>query len=84
VPARGSHGQIRQGSIFDHLEHDRRGADLQERRDLAEVRVSDDHVQPPVLFGIGVGFVPGIDDGLFSVVSSPTSVSKKSARWVIW
>ena len=44
-------------AVFDHREHDRGRADLEERRDLAQVRVADDHVQAPVLLRIGVRFV---------------------------
>ena len=36
--------------------------DLQEGRDLRQVRVADDHVQPAVLLRIGVRFVAGVDD----------------------
>ena len=49
-------------AVLDHLEHDRGGPDLQERRDLAHVRVADDHVQPPVPLGVGVRLVARVDD----------------------
>ena len=49
-------------AVFDHREHDRGRADLQERRDLAQVRVADDHVQPAVLLRIGVRLVARVDD----------------------
>ena len=49
-------------AVFDHREHDRGRADLEERRDLAEVRVADDHVQPAVLLRIGVRFVARVHD----------------------
>ena len=38
------------------------GPDLQEGRDLAQVGVADDHVQPPVLLGVGVRLVARVDD----------------------
>ena len=48
--------------VLDHREHDRGGADLEERRDLAQVRVADDHVQAPVLLRVGVRLVARVDD----------------------
>ena len=41
--------------VLDDGEHERGGPDLQERRDLAEVGVADDDVQPPVLLGSACG-----------------------------
>ena len=38
------------------------GADLEVRRDLGEVGVADDDVQPAVLLGVGVRLVAGVDD----------------------
>ena len=55
--------QVRQETILDHLEHDGRGPDLQEGGDLAHVGVAHDHVEPPVLLGIGVRLVARVDDG---------------------
>ncbi len=55
--------QIRQEPVLDHLQHDRGGPDLQERGDLAHVRVADDHVEPPVLLRVGVRLVARVDDG---------------------
>ena len=49
-------------AVLDHREHDRGRADLEERRDLAQVRVADDHVQPAVLLRIGVRLVARVDD----------------------
>ena len=66
--------------VLDHAEHQRRDSHLQIGGIFAEVRVADDHVQPPVLLRIGVRLVAGVDDRTFQVVSSPTSTSKKSAR----
>ena len=37
-------------------------ADLEVRRDLGEVGVADDHVQPAVLLRVGVRLVAGVDD----------------------
>ena len=48
--------------LLDHGEHQRRRPDLEVRRDLGEVRVADDHVQPAVLVGVGVRLVAGVDD----------------------
>ena len=54
--------EVRQELILDHLQHDRRGPDLQERRDLAHVRVADDHVEPAILVRVGVRLVARVDD----------------------
>ena len=48
--------------VLEHAQHAGGGADLEERGVLAHVRVADDHVQPPVLLGVGVRFVAGVDD----------------------
>ena len=48
--------------VLDHGQHDRGGADLQERGDLAEVGVAHDHVQAAVELRIGVGLVARVDD----------------------
>ena len=48
--------------VLDHREHDGRRPDLQERRDLGQVGVTDYHVQPAVLLRIGVRFVTRVDD----------------------
>ena len=62
-PDRVLEGEIAQRhSGLDHLQHQRRAADLEQRGRLAHVRVADDDVQPPVPFGVGVRFVPGVDD----------------------
>lgn len=50
-------------AVLDHGEDQGRGAQFQVRGDLGEVRVSDDHVQAPVLLGVGVRFVTRVDDG---------------------
>jgi hypothetical protein len=55
-------GHVGHEPVLDHLEDDRRRPELEERRDLAQVRVADDHVQPPVLLGIGVRLVARVDD----------------------
>ena len=49
-------------ALFDQVEHQRRGAELEVGRRLGEVRVADDDVQPPVLVGVGVRLVAGVDD----------------------
>ncbi len=49
-------------AVLQHPQHDARRPDLQESGVLAHVGITDDHVQPPVAFGVGMRFVPGIDD----------------------
>ena len=49
--------------VLDHGEDDRRGPDLEVVRHLRHVGVAHDHVEAPVLLGIGVRLVPGVDDG---------------------
>ena len=71
-------------AVLDHRQHDRGGADLQEGRHLAQVGVARDHVQAAVDCGSAWGSSRVFTIGRFSVVSSPTSSSKKSARWLIW
>ena len=45
----GEHECVRaQGVVLDEEQHDRRHADLEERRDLGEVGVAGDHVEPAV------------------------------------
>ncbi len=51
--------------VFDHGEHDGRGADLEEGGDLAEVGVAGDDVESPVLLRVGVGLVAGVHDRAF-------------------
>jgi hypothetical protein len=51
-----------QPAVLDHGQHQRRGAHLEVGRDLREVGVADDHVQPPVLVRVGVRLVAGVDD----------------------
>ncbi len=51
-----------QRPVLDHAEHQRRRADLEQGRDLAEGGVADDHVQAPVAVGGGVRLVAGVDD----------------------
>ena len=47
---------------LDHLQHQGGGSDLEHGRGLAHIGIADDHVQAPVLLGIGVRLVPGVDD----------------------
>jgi hypothetical protein len=49
---------------------------------LAHVRVADDDVQAPVLLGVGVGLVAGVDDGRLRVVALETPSQMCSARWL--
>ena len=49
-------------ALLDHVQHQRGGADLEERGVLAHVGVADDDVQPAVLVGVGVRLVAGVDD----------------------
>ncbi len=56
-------GQVhRQRAGLDHRQHQGRRADLEVGGPLGQVRVTDDHVQPAVLVGVGVRLVPGVDD----------------------
>ena len=48
--------------IFDHPQHKRRRPDFQIIAILRHVGIADNHMQPPVIFFVGVGFVAGIDD----------------------
>ena len=48
--------------VLEHAQHHRGGAHLEEGGVLAHVRVADDHVQPAVALGVGVGLVAGVDD----------------------
>ena len=48
--------------FFQHAQDERHRADLQERRVLAHVGVTDDDVQPAESFGVSVRFVAGVDD----------------------
>src|SRR4029453_7421197 len=48
---------------FNEAENHGRGAELQIVRDLAEVRIADNYVKPPILIRGGMGLVPGVDDG---------------------
>ncbi len=50
-------------AVFDHVEHERGGADLQIGRDFRHVGVADDDMEAPVSLGVGVRLVTGIDDG---------------------
>ena len=49
--------------LLQHAQQDRACANLEVVGVLVHVRVADDHVQPAVSLGVGVGFVAGIDDG---------------------
>lgn len=49
--------------VLDHRQHQGRGAELEIGGDLREVGIADDHMEPAVLLGVGVGLVPGVDDG---------------------
>jgi hypothetical protein len=67
-PAQGGDGESEGEVLVDEvvLDHgqDHRGAPhLEEGGDLAEVGVAHDDVETAVLLGIGVGLVPGVDDG---------------------
>ena len=55
-------GRAARKPVLDHREHQRGRADLEVGRDLGEVGVADDHVQPAVLLGVGVRLVAGVDD----------------------
>ncbi len=48
--------------VLDHRQHQRCGADLEVGRDLGQVGVADDDVQPTVLLGVGMRLVTGVDD----------------------
>ena len=56
-------GQVaHDGVLLDHPHHQIRHPDLQQRRELAHVRVADDDVQAAESFGVGVRLVAGVDD----------------------
>ena len=50
------------GVRLDHPQDQVGDPHLHERRPLAHVRVADDHVEPAVALGVGVGLVAGVDD----------------------
>ena len=50
-------------AVLDHRQDQRGRAELEIGGQLAHVGVTDDHVQPSVTLRIGVGLVPGVDDG---------------------
>ena len=62
-PGRASRSGSAERLVLDHVQHDHRGADLEEGGDLAEVGVAVDHVQPAVPLRVGVRLVTGVDDG---------------------
>jgi len=70
--------------VLQGREQQRGGAELDEGRHLAHVGVTDDDVEAAESFGVGVGFVAVLMIGRFSVVSSPTTSSKNSARELSW
>ncbi len=51
-----------QPGVFDHREDKRGSSDLEVGRDLAHVRVADDHMEPAVLLRVRMWLVPGVDD----------------------
>ena len=51
-----------QEALLDHGQDQSRRAQLEVGGDLGEVGVTEDHVQAPVLLGVGVRLVAGIDD----------------------
>jgi hypothetical protein len=51
-----------EAAVLDQLQDQRRRPRLEERRDLAHVRVADDDVQAAEAVGAGVRLVPGVDD----------------------
>ena len=50
---------------LDQIQHQRGSAHLQVGGGLSEVGITDDHVQPAVLVGVGVRLVAGVDDAAF-------------------
>ena len=50
------------GVALDHPKHQVGDPHLHEGRPLAHVRIADDHVQTPIAFGVGVGFIARVDD----------------------
>ncbi len=50
-------------AVLDHGEDEGGRAQFQVGGDLRQVGVADDHVEAPVLLGVGVGLVAGVDDG---------------------
>ena len=60
---RAGHAQVGgEEPVLDHRKDQGGRADLEVGGDLGEVRVAEDDVQAAVLLGIGVRFVPGVDD----------------------
>ena len=53
---------VGQEVVFDHRQDECGRTDFQVGRDLGQVGVADDHVQPPVPLGVGVRLVAGVDD----------------------
>ena len=49
--------------VLDHGQHQGGGAHLQEGGHFGQVGVADDDVQPAVAVRVGMGLVPGVDDG---------------------
>ena len=52
-------------ALFDEIQHQCGGTQLEVRRRLREVRIADDDVQPTVLVGVGVRLVARVDDAAF-------------------
>ena len=52
----------REEPVFEGGEKQSQGAELEEDLQLGEVGVADDHVEAPVLGGVAVGLVAGVDD----------------------
>ena len=59
-PGQGQIGEVE--ALFDQVEHQCRGAHLEVGRRLRKVGVADDDVQAPVLVGVGMRLVAGVDD----------------------
>ena len=49
-------------AVLDHRQYERRGADLQVGGHFRHVRITHDDMQPPILFGVGMRLVAGVDN----------------------
>ena len=58
----GEQHRVPDGPGLDSGEHQRGDPQLQKRLNLAEVGVTDDHVESAVPRRIGMGLIPGVDD----------------------
>jgi len=70
--------------VLQGREQQRGGAELDEGRHLAHVGVTDDDVEAAESFGVGVGFVAGVDDRTFQRRLESHDLFEESARELSW